>query len=98
MPFFDISDNQKVEPDREKGQPLSVIAVYNPDGKIKPLYISLTDLYGNVCKTKIDGVKYTKDGKGYKTYCCLYNDGYRQQQINLTFYIDKHFWILDETV
>lgn len=97
MPFFDTADNTNTAPDIKKGQPLSVIAVYNSEGKIKPLYISLTDLYGNVCKAKIEGVKYTKDGKGYKTYCCLYNNGYRQQQINLTFYIDNHFWILEET-
>lgn len=77
-----------------KGNPISVIAVYNQAGKIKPVYIGLTDLYGNVCKAKIDGVKYTKDGNGYTTYCCVYTNGYRQQQINLTFYIKQHLWVL----
>lgn len=99
MQFYETSSKPSVNIEQQRknsnSQPVSVIANFNADGKIMPAFLSIEDYYGNVCKTKIDGVKYTKEGNGYTTYCCLISNNYRQQQINLTFYIHDHVWVLD---
>lgn len=95
MPFFESTNNPNIKIDYSKCQPVSVIAAFNREGKILPVYIGLMDLYGNVCKVKIDDVTNTKDGIGCITYCCLYNAHMRQKQINLTFFINQHLWVLD---
>lgn len=92
---YPYQEDPKPTIDSNKHQPVTVIANFNPEGKIIPVYVSLEDLYGNVCKCKIDGVKYTKDGKGHTTYCCTYNNGRRQCQINLIFFHDEHVWVMD---
>ncbi len=94
MPFFELN-NPDIKIDYSKCQPVSVIAVFNREGKIMPVYLSLTDLYGNVCKVKIDGVTFTKDGTGSTTYCCIYSADKRKRQINLTYYIHQHLWVLE---
>ncbi len=95
MPFFESNNNLNIKIDYEKYQPVSVIASFNRSGKIIPVYLGLTDLYGNACKVKIDGVACTKDGIGRTTYRCLYSTNKRQQQINLTFFIHQHLWVLE---
>lgn len=96
MPFFQYTNSEKVNIDYTKYSPVSVIAVFNADNKIKPLYVSLEDLYGNIFKTKINTVKYTKDGKDCTTFCCLISCRNCQQQINLIFYTEKHIWVLEK--
>lgn len=95
MPFFEQKDDINRKVDYNHSQPVSVIACFNPEGKIMPVYVSLEDLYGNICKTKIEAINYTKDGHGYTTYCCVYSNGYRKRQMNLTFFIEKHLWVLE---
>jgi hypothetical protein len=95
MAFGNFPEDIKNTIDYSHCTPISVIAAFNPEGKIMPAYVSLVDLYGNVCKTKIDSVKQTKDGNGYTTYCCLYCNGFRQQQANLTFHVKEHLWVLE---
>lgn len=88
--------DNKINIDYSHCTPVAVIVNFNREGKLMPVYLSLEDLYGNVCKAKIDGIKYTKDKKGCITYCCLISNGHnRQQQINLTFYIRDHLWVLE---
>jgi hypothetical protein len=95
MPFYEIPRDEKINVEFDKLRTLSVIAVYNQEGKIKPLYVSLVDLYGNVCKTKIEGVKYTKDFKDRKSFICLYKSGDVLRECMLTFYIKDHRWVLE---
>lgn len=95
MPFFESSSEYVTHVDYSKHQPVSVIASFNREGKILPVYLGIMDLYGNVCKVKIDGVSFTKDGKGCITYCCLYNSNKLRRQVNLTYFIHEHLWALD---
>ncbi len=96
MAFGYYPNDENFNIDYSHCTPISVIAVFNVERKIKPVYVSLEDMYGNVCKTKIDGIKYTKDKDNCITFCCLISSGNnRQQQINLTFYVKDHLWVLD---
>lgn len=95
MPFFE-SNNTNINIDYTNCFPVSVIANYNAEGKIMPVYLSITDLYENVFKIKIDNVQSTKDGNGYKTYCCTIHNKYRSQLINLRFYTMEHLWVLEK--
>ncbi|MDF2872222.1 MAG: hypothetical protein K0R05_3797 [Anaerocolumna sp.] len=95
MSFYDSSkDNQSTL--LISGQPISVAAVFNPLGDFKPLYISITDLYGNMCKVKIDCIKYKKEIRGGISFCCVYTIGSTQREFILTFYIRDHMWRLDD--
>lgn len=95
MPFYDSSkDNQATL--LITGQPIHVTAVFNPLGDLKPLYISITDLYGNICKVKIDCVKFRKEVRGGISFCCAYTIGSLQKEIILTFYIKDHMWRLED--
>ena len=93
MPFFTPASPNNINIDYSKA--VTVIANYNPEGKIIPVYVSLENDCGDIVKIKIDGVKYTKDDLGRISYCCLYTVGSRQRELMLTFYIDKHVWVLN---
>jgi hypothetical protein len=94
MPFFESNEiNYKI--DFSHCTPVSVISNFNPEGKILPIYIALTDLYNNTWKTKIDGVKYTKDKPGCISYCCVYTVGRFKREIMLTYYIKEHLWVME---
>jgi hypothetical protein len=95
MPFFETNNTPEEKIDYSKCQPVSVIAMFNIEGKIRPVYFGLMDLYGNVCKVRIDFVSSTKTGNGCMTYCCLYNSEIIQRRINLTYYISQHLWVLE---
>ncbi len=95
MPFFEPNKEPAVNIDYTKYQPVSVIASFNREGKILPVYIGIKDLYGNVCKVKIDGITMTKDGNGCTTYCCSYNSDRLKRQVNLTYFTNQHLWVLD---
>lgn len=94
MPFFENNlSNYKI--DYSKCQPVSVIVSFNREGKMIPVYVGIMDLYGNACRVKIDGITCTKDGNGCTTYCCFYNTNKRSRQVNLTYYINQHLWVLN---
>lgn len=95
MPFFETNKESNIEIDYSRYQPVSVIASFNREGKILPVYIGIMDLYGNICKVKVDGVTHTRDGRGCTTYCCLYNMNTLQRQVNLTYFTNEHLWALD---
>lgn len=76
--------------DYSRCTPINVIAVTNQERKIKPLYFSVED-----AKVKIDGIKYTKDGKGCTSFCCLYQVGSRQRECILAYYHMEHIWVLN---
>lgn len=95
MPFFEVQKDIPTTIDYSTCKEISVIAVYNPEGRIKPLYAKLEDLYGNVCTTAIEGVKYTKDGKNKISYCCTYKAGDVLRECMLTFYVTEHKWVLE---
>jgi hypothetical protein len=95
MPFFESSKESATPIDYSKHQPVSVIASFNREGKILPVYLGIMDLYGNACKVKIDGISFTKGGKDHITYCCLYNSNKLKRQLKLTYFINEHLWALD---
>jgi hypothetical protein len=95
MPFFETNNTPNVTIDYSKYQPVSVIAMFNIEGKILPVYMGLMDLYGNACKVRIDSISSTKPGNGCVTYCCLYNSDILQRRINLTYFINQHLWALE---
>ncbi len=52
MPFFESTNNPNIKIDYSKCQPVSVIAAFNREGKILPVYIGLMDLYGMSVRLK----------------------------------------------
>jgi hypothetical protein len=94
MAFGYPHETEKVNIDYSRCTPVAVIANFNADGRIMPAYVCIQDLYGNTFKTKVEGIKYTKDGNGYIMFCCLVKSGNRQQEISLSYYVDQHLWVL----
>ncbi len=96
MASFGFQPDTNLTPtiDYSKCTPISVIVTFNRERKMKPLYISLTDLYGNVLKTKIDAVKFTKEGPGTTSFYCVYTTSHLQKECILTYYIKEHQWVL----
>ncbi|WFR56402.1 hypothetical protein QA584_22740 [Anaerocolumna sp. AGMB13025] len=94
MPFFEIDKTPELNIDFSRCQPVSVIAAFNPQGEFKPVHFGLMDLYGNVCKVKVTGIKNTKDVRGGKSFICTYMAGDQERECILTYYLDKHLWVL----
>ncbi len=86
MPFLDNS-KKKIEP-TVFGIPVSVI------GDFKPLYLSLEDMYGNVCKSQIKDVKYKKNITGGISFQCSYIAGEQYRECTLNYYFQKKTWFL----
>lgn len=95
MAFIPRFIDNKVNIDYTRCKDVAVITTFTPSGKLKPLYFLVTDMYGNDCKTKVDGIKYTKDGNGCITFCSTYQVGNRERECLLTYYIQDHFWVLE---
>lgn len=94
---FGYPANQSIKPsiDFSRCEPISVIVNFNRDGKIMPVMFNYVDRHQNYTKVNIDGIKYTKDGDGSLTYCCVANNGRWKYQVNLTFWIMEHIWVLE---
>lgn len=91
MPFTQITDSDSVI---IPGRPVCVAAVYNTLGDFKPLYICIEDLYGNICKTKVEYIKYKKDVRGGISFCCAYKSCDALKEIMLSYYIESHIWAM----
>ena len=94
MPFFEPYRSSEFKIDYNSRQPISVIAAFNPTGDFKPVCFGIKDLYGNVCKVQITGVKYSKDIRNGKSFCCTYLSGDQQKECILTYYVSDHRWVL----
>lgn len=94
MPFHQTKKDVKIEIDYTVNQEVSVITVFNTEGKIKPLYVSITDIRGNVYKAEIINVKDVKEELGYINYFCTYALGDRLRECLLIYYIQTHTWVL----
>jgi hypothetical protein len=94
MPFFEPPKEQPTNIDYSRSQPIAVVAAFNPCGDIKPVHFGIMDLYGNACKVQITGIKYTKPVRGGFSFCCTYLSGNQQRECILSYYIDKHSWVL----
>jgi hypothetical protein len=77
---------------------VDVIAAFNPDGDIKPIYISLENENHKIVSHKLD-VKYEKDEiySGIKSilFTCSYikyDD--TVEDITIRFYMDAHKWVI----
>lgn len=92
MPFYAQSKEQEIV---ISGQPVQVAAAFNNIGDIKPLYICVTDLYGNALKTKVEIVRYKKNVRGGISFCCAYYCGDSLRDVMLTFYCDSHVWVIE---
>lgn len=92
MPFYQNTKNELIN---VSGQPVNVAAVFNPMGEFKPLHICLEDLYGNVCKTKIEKINYHKDIRGGVSFNCSYKAGDDLRRVVLNYYIKEHIWVIE---
>ncbi|WFR56350.1 hypothetical protein QA584_22455 [Anaerocolumna sp. AGMB13025] len=74
----------------------SVIASFNPAGKIKPLYFQYKDFYGDNTNIKIERVLSSKeetiDTLPVITYSCQANVQSRTLQCKLRYHISEHYW------
>ncbi len=95
MAFFEPDRSPEFKIDYNSRQPISVIAAFNPIGDFKPVNFGIMDLYGNTCKIKIDGIKYTKEVRGGKSFYCVYQSADQQRECMLTYYVSDHRWVLN---
>jgi hypothetical protein len=74
----------------------SVIASFNPAGKIKPLYFQYKDFYGDNTNIKIESVLSSKeeiiDNLPVITYSCQANIQNRKLLCKLQYHISEHYW------
>ncbi|WMJ88503.1 hypothetical protein [Anaerocolumna sp. MB42-C2] len=94
MSFFEPDRTTEYKIDYNNRQPVSVIAAFNPMGDFKPVNFGIMDLYGNICKVKIEGIKYAKEVRGGKSFCCVYRSSDQQKECILTYYVSDHRWVL----
>ena len=73
-----------------------VIAVFNVNGKIKPLYFQYTDLYGDIQNIKIESILSSKDeqyaGLPIIVYFCNAVIQDKKVQCLLRYHITEHHW------
>ncbi len=75
-----------------------VIAVFQPNGNIKPLYFQYKDLYGEQQNIKIDSILSTKEehyaGLPTIIYSCIAIMENKKVECILRFRITEHYWEL----
>lgn len=75
-----------------------VIAVFNPNGQIKPLYFQYKDLGGNRHNIKIESILSVKEehyaGLPIIVYTCYAIIQNKRIQCILRYHIDEHHWEL----
>jgi hypothetical protein len=75
-----------------------VIAVFNPNGKIKPLFFQYTDLYGDNHNIKIDNILSSKEehyaGLPTIVYSCDAIIQNKRVQCILRYHVTEHHWEL----
>lgn len=91
MPFYTQSKEEEAV---ISGQAVDVIASFNPSGDIKPLYIGVTDLYGNYLKTKIEYVRFKKDIYGGISFSCMYQYCDSLKEVELRYFFKSHLWVI----
>jgi hypothetical protein len=73
-----------------------VIAVFQPNGKIKPLYFQYKDLYGDDHNIKIDSILSSKEehfaGLPTIIYSCIAVIENRRLECILRFRVTEHYW------
>jgi hypothetical protein len=75
-----------------------VIAAFNPNGKIKPLYFQYNDLYGDGNNIKIESILSSKEdhyaGLPIIVYSCMAIIQNKRLQCVLRYHITEHYWEL----
>jgi hypothetical protein len=75
-----------------------VIAAFNPNGKIKPLYFQYTDLSGENHNIKIDTILSSKEdhyaGLPTIVYTCNAIIQNKKVQCTLRYHVTEHYWVL----
>ncbi|MGB8455685.1 MAG: hypothetical protein WCD89_25625 [Anaerocolumna sp.] len=75
-----------------------VIAAFNPEGRIKPLYFQYKDSYGDNNNVKIESVLTFKDdhyaGLPVIVYSCMAIVQNKRLPCNLRYHIAEHYWEL----
>lgn len=73
-----------------------VIAVFQPSGKIKPLYFQYKDLYGDEHNIKIDTILSSKEenyaGLSTIVYTCTALISNRKVECTLRYRVTEHYW------
>lgn len=92
--FGNYSYNPKPETDFSKLKTVSVIANFNTEGKFIPVYFKYINPDKSEQTIKIDTVKFTRDKGDYISFCCLFTNHSRQQEVVLTFYVMECIWII----
>lgn len=73
---------------------VSVIANFNPEGKIKPEYFKFVNADQSEKTIKIDSIKYTKEYDNRISFCCIYTIYGKQREVMLTFYVAECIWVI----
>lgn len=78
--------------------PINVIAAFNPDGEIKPLYFQIIENEEKVCVKIIDHQEIT-EGVNHSAHCvfkCKYEHYGTFQTATILFYMRNHTWYLQK--
>lgn len=94
MPFYTPSNEPKHEIDFNRYKPITVTSYCSFSGEIKPLAFRYISDDESETTFKIDSIKFTKEIKGGFSYCCLFNNHGRQQEVILIFYVMEHLWVI----
>ena len=93
--FGNYPYNPKPVIDFDKLNTVSVIVNFNVGGKIKPEYFRYINSDESEQTIKIDTVKFTRDKGERISFCCMFTNHGRQQEVILTFYVIECIWIIE---
>ena len=96
MPYFNHTISKSISIDYTKYKPISVIANYAMDGRIKPEYIRLVAANEEEFTYKINTIKNFRENKSTITFLCTYTNHDRQIEILLIFFKTDHIWAINQ--
>lgn len=94
MPFFNSREHEKDIPSNSGYIPTTVIASFNLEGNIRPLYFSV-EIENERKQIKIDQVLSSEKNSFFgMKYTCTFTNNDRQQVIRLYYFYDTCQWKL----
>jgi len=92
--FGNYNYNPKTKIDFTQLNIVTVITNFAKDSKFVPVLFRNVNPDASEETVRIDKVKYIKELDNRIVFCCLVNNGKRQQEIMLTFYVMECVWVL----
>lgn len=94
MPKFYYSSSNTYSLNNDNQIPITVSAVFSPNGNFKPVFIRYIYPDESEETLKVYGIKYRRDYHNYILFCCNVIVGNLCQELYLSYYIKEHTWML----